>query len=68
LAKDKDERIQRFIEAQHTLEKEIESLRAALDIKNIDLFELRTKNNELETKVNKIILKLLSYFLIYLIF
>ena len=51
LAKDKDERIQRLIDNQRNLEKEIESLKAALDIKNIDIFELRTKNNELITKV-----------------
>ncbi len=52
LAKDKDERIQRLLDTQHNLEKEIESLKAALDIKNMDLFEMRTKNNELITKVD----------------
>lgn len=51
LAKDKDERIQRLLDIQRTLEKEIESLKAAIDIKNIDLVQLRTKNNELVTKV-----------------
>ncbi len=51
LAKDKDERMQRLLDTQHNLEKEIESLKAALEIKNLDNFELRTKNNELETKV-----------------
>lgn len=51
LAKDKDERMQRLLDIQHNLEKEIESLKAALEIKNLDNFELRTKNNELETKV-----------------
>lgn len=52
LAKDKDERIQRLIDIQHNLEKEIESLKTALDIKNMDLFDLRTKNNELTTKLD----------------
>lgn len=52
LAKDKDERIQRLLDIQKTLEKEIESLKAAIDIKNIDLVQLRTKNNELMTKVS----------------
>lgn len=52
LAKDKDERNQRLIEIQRNLEKEIESLKAAIDIKNIDLVQLRTKNNELVTKVS----------------
>lgn len=51
LAKDKDERIQRLLDTQHNLEKEIESLKAALDIKNKDLVKLRTQNNELITKV-----------------
>ena len=51
LAKDKDERIQRLLDTQRNLEKEIESMKAAIDIKNSDLFELRTKNNELITKV-----------------
>ena len=51
LAKDKDERIQRLLDTQRNLEKEIESMKAAIDIKNSDLFELRTKNNELMTKV-----------------
>ena len=51
LAKDKDERIQRLLDSQRNLEKEIESLKAALDIKNLDLFDLRTKNNELTTKL-----------------
>lgn len=51
LGKDKDERNQRLIEIQKNLEKEIESLKAAIDIKNIDLVQLRTKNNELMTKV-----------------
>lgn len=51
LSKDKEERIQRLIEIQKNLEKEIESLKAALDIKNMDIFDLRTKNNELITKV-----------------
>lgn len=53
LAKDKDERNQRLIEIQRNLEKEIESLKAAIDIKNIDLVQLRTKNNELMTKVKQ---------------
>jgi hypothetical protein len=52
LAKDKDERIQRLLDTQHNLEKEIESLKTALDIKNLDIFDLRTKNNELITKVD----------------
>lgn len=52
LAKDKDERIQRLIDIQHNLEKEIESLKTALDIKNVDLFDLRTQNNELTTKLD----------------
>jgi chromosome segregation ATPase len=52
LAKDKDERIQRLLDTQHNLEKEIESLKAALEIKNIDIYDLRTKNNELITKVD----------------
>ena len=52
LAKDKDERIQRLLDTQHNLEKEIESLKAALDIKSLDIFDLRTKNNELITKVD----------------
>jgi DNA repair exonuclease SbcCD ATPase subunit len=52
LAKDKDERIQRLVDTQRTLEKEIESLKAALDIKSGDLSELRTKNNELITKLD----------------
>lgn len=52
LAKDKDERIQRLVDTQKTLEKEIESLKTALDIKNVDLFDLRTKNNELITKLD----------------
>ena len=52
LAKDKDERMQRLLDTQHNLEKEIESLKAALEIKNLDIFELRTKNNELITKVD----------------
>ena len=52
LAKDKDERIQRLLDMQRNLEKEIESLKTALDIKNVDLFDLRTKNNELTTKVD----------------
>ncbi len=52
LAKDNDERIQRLIDTQHNLEKEIESLKTALDIKNVDLFDLRTKNNELITKLD----------------
>merc|ERR1719215_1345220 len=52
LAKDKDERIQRLLDIQHNLEKEIESLKAALDIKNCDLFDLRKKNNELTTKLD----------------
>ena len=43
--------MQRLLDIQHNLEKEIESLKAALEIKNLDNFELRTKNNELETKV-----------------
>lgn len=50
LSKDKDERISRLLDIQHTLEKEIESLKAALDIKNLDLFELRTQNNKLVTQ------------------
>lgn len=50
LSKDKDERISRLLDIQHTLEKEIESLKAALEIKNLDLFELRTQNNKLVTQ------------------
>lgn len=64
LAKDKDERIQRLLDIQHNLEKEIESLKAAIDIKNSDLFELRAKNNELTTKVdnyNEVNMKLRRY-------
>lgn len=64
LAKDKDERIQRLLDIQRNLEKEIESLKAALDIKNLDLFELRTKNNELVTQVdnyNELNMKLRRY-------
>jgi chromosome segregation ATPase len=53
LSKDKDERIQRLLDIQHNLEKEIESLKAALDIKNEDLLKLRSQNNELTTKVEK---------------
>ncbi len=52
LAKDSDERIQRLVDIQRNLEKEIESLKTALDIKNADLFELRTRNNELTTKLD----------------
>jgi len=52
LAKDNDERIQRLVDIQRNLEKEIESLKTALDIKNVDLFELRTRNNELTTKLD----------------
>ena len=64
LAKDKDERFQRLLDAQHNLEKEIESLKAAIDIKNTDLFELRARNNELTTKVdnyNELNMKLRRY-------
>lgn len=64
LAKDKDERIQRMLDTQHNLEKEIESLKTALDIKNADLFDLRTKNNELTTKMenfNELNIKMRRY-------
>ena len=64
LSKDKDERITRLLDIQHNLEKEIESLKAALDIKNLDLFDLRTKNNELVTQFdnyNELNMKLRRY-------
>ncbi|RNA30278.1 titin -like protein [Brachionus plicatilis] len=64
LSKDKDERITRLLDIQHTLEKEIESLKAALDIKNLDLFDLRTKNNKLVTQCdnyNEMNMKLRRY-------
>jgi hypothetical protein len=64
LAKDKDERVQRLLDVQSNLEREVESLKAAIDIKNTDLFELRAKNNELTTKVdnyNELNMKLRRY-------
>ena len=51
LTKSKDDRIQRLQNKNVNLEKEIESLKAALDIKNSDLSDLRTKNNQLETQM-----------------
>jgi chromosome segregation ATPase len=52
LACNRDERISRLEEGKRTLEREIESLKTAIDIKNKDIFELRTRNNELYTKVS----------------
>ena len=48
LAKYSDERTQRLVDIQRNLDKEIESPKTALDIKNDNLLELRTQNNELE--------------------
>lgn len=50
LACNRDERIARLEESKRTLEREIESLKTAIDIKNKDISELRTRNNELYTK------------------
>lgn len=50
LNKNKEERLQESLDRQVLLEKEIESLKAAIEIKNIDLFDLRCKNNDLTTK------------------
>jgi hypothetical protein len=50
-AKDKDERVVKLLEGQKHLEREVESLNAAIDIKNRDLNELRARNNELTTRV-----------------
>jgi hypothetical protein len=64
LAKDKDERIQRLLDTQHTLEKEIDSLKAALDMRGQDLLKLRSKNNELTTKLedyNELNMKMRRY-------
>jgi hypothetical protein len=64
LTKDKDDRIQRLQNKNVNLEKEIESLKAALDIKNSDLSDLRTKNNQLETQMenyNELKMKLNRY-------
>jgi chromosome segregation ATPase len=64
LAKDKDERIQRLLDIQRNLEREVESMKTAIDIKNTDLFDLRAKNNELTTKVdnyNELNMKLRRY-------
>ena len=56
--------MQRLLDVQRNLEREVESLKAAIDIKNTDLFELRAKNNELTTKVdnyNELNMKLRRY-------
>jgi len=50
LACTRDERISKLKEGKRTLEREIESLKTAIDIKNKDIADLRTRNNELYTK------------------
>ena len=51
LANDTDERVQQLLSNNQLMEKEISSLKAVLEIKHKDLLDLRTKNNELFTKV-----------------
>lgn len=58
LACNRDERIAKLEDCKRTLEREIESLKTAIDIKNKDISELRTKNNELYTKVCDLTFKL----------